>query len=194
MGKKKAIAGLTRGHSNFSGTDLDLVKPGQVAEAVEEAPTLTLVEQAKGGRNAIIIYLALTLLVAVMWDALHIELEVYETAAVWVSLFNNGTIGSDHPLEEQPASLRFKLMAVYLAEDVNATTLQPLYGARRGGGVVADTGAGAEGELSSLQRKRRVWTHAACDPDGDGWIHDCDISAGEIHPPPCHHGCRRAWR
>ena len=68
-------------------------------------------------------------------------------------------------------------MAVYLAEDINATTLQPLYGARIPG-VIADNGAGAEGQLSTLQRKRRVWTHAACDPDGDGWIHDCDISAG----------------
>ena len=75
------------------------------------------------------------------------------------------------------ASLRFKLMAVYLAEDVNATTLRPLYGARIPG-VIADTGADFEGELSDLQRKRRVWTHAQCDPDGDAWIHDCDISAG----------------
>ena len=68
-------------------------------------------------------------------------------------------------------------MAVYLAEDINATTLQPLYGARIPG-VVPDTGAGPEGEISPLQRLRRAWTHASCDPDGDGWIHDCDISAG----------------
>ena len=67
------------------------------------------------------------------------------------------------------ASLRIKLMAVYLAEDINATTLQPLYGARIRG-VVPDTGAGPEGEISPLQRLRRAWTHAACDPDGDGWI------------------------
>ena len=61
------------------------------------------------------------------------------------------------------ASLRIKLMAVYLAEDINATTLQPLYGARIPG-VVPDTGAGPEGEISPLQRLRRAWTHAACDP------------------------------
>ena len=54
-------------------------------------------------------------------------------------------------------------MAVYLAEDINATTLQPLYGARIPG-VVPDTGAGPEGEISPLQRLRRAWTHAACDP------------------------------
>jgi len=180
MGKKKAIAGLTRGHhQDGDQDDLSFTKPDKDEVKVEEeAPLLTLAEQAKGGRNWIIAYLALALLISVMWDALHIELEVYETAAIWVSLFNNGTLGSDHPLEEQPASLRFKLMAVYLAEDINATTLQPLYGARLGPDVIADTGAGAEGELSTLQRKRRVWTHAACDPDGDGWIHDCDISAG----------------
>ena len=45
-------------------------------------------------------------------------------------------------------------MAVYLAEDINATTLQPLYGARIPG-VVPDTGAGPEGEISPLQRLRR---------------------------------------
>ena len=181
MGKKKAVPGLSRRHKNSdeTETDPDKVDPDKkAADRVVEAPTLTLAEQAKGGRNVLLIYLGLTLLIAVMWDGLHIELEVIEVAAVWVSLFNNGTLGSDHPLEEQPASLRFKLMAVYLAEDVNATTLQPLYGARRGGGVVADTGAGVEGRISTLQRKRRVWTHASCDPDGDGFIHDCDISAG----------------
>ena len=58
------------------------------------------------------------------------------------------------------ASLRIKLMAVYLAEDINATTLQPLYGARIPG-VVPDTGTGPEGEISPLQRLRRARRCAA---------------------------------
>lgn len=170
---KKAIAGLTKGHS------LEDIEPREDEEGEEEeAPAdLNLLEQAKGARNAVIIYCGLALLVAVLWDALHINLQVNEKSAVWVTFYNNGTIDSEHPLEEQPASLRVKMMAVYLAEDVNATTLQPLYGARRKG-VRPDMGAGVEGVLTQLQAQRRVWTHASCDPDGDGWIHDCDVSAG----------------
>ena len=104
MGKKKAIAGLTRGHHqdddqserSFTKQDKDEVN------VEEETPLLTLGEQAKAGRNWIIVYLAMAALISALWDSLHIELEVYLTAAVWVSLFNNGTISSDHPLEEQP--------------------------------------------------------------------------------------------
>ena len=104
MGKKKAIAGLTRGHHQDGNQDeLSFTKSGKDEVKVEEeAPLLTLGEQARAGRNWIIAYLAMAALISALWDSLHVELKVYETAAVWVSLFNNGTIGSNHPLEDQP--------------------------------------------------------------------------------------------
>ena len=76
--------------------------PRSLASTAPPDAISSLTEQAKAGRNLVLVYLALAMLIAAMWDALHIELKVYLNAAVWVSLFNNGTIGSDHPLEEQP--------------------------------------------------------------------------------------------
>ena len=107
MGKKKASAGLTTGRHRQDDelSELSFTKEGKKEGKKEEEETLlqtSLTEQAKAGRNLVLVYLALAMLIAAMWDALRIELKVYLNAAVWVSLFNNGTIGSDHPLEEQP--------------------------------------------------------------------------------------------
>lgn len=110
MGKKKAIAGLTTGRHRQDDelselSELSFTKEGKKAQPQMQEETLlqtSLTEQAKAGRNLVLVYLALAMLIAAMWDALHIELKFNLNAAVWVSLFNNGTIGSDHPLEEQP--------------------------------------------------------------------------------------------
>ena len=106
MGRKKAIAGLTTGRrrSDDELSELSFNKEGENEQPKEEETLLqtSLTEHAKAGRNLVLVYLALAMLIAAMWDAMHIELKVYLNAAVWVSLFNNGTMSSDHPLEEQP--------------------------------------------------------------------------------------------
>ena len=173
--KKKAVVGLTKRTSSQELLDVDEKKK---KEAAPQEKPLALGEQIKGVVNVVAAYLGLALMLSVLWDALNITLYVEPKAAVWVTIFNNSTQSADeHVLEETPASLRVKLMSMYIAEDINATTLMPLYGARRLD-VTPDTGAGKAGVVTALQRERRVWTHASCDPDGDGWIHDCDVSAG----------------
>ena len=72
----------------------------------------------------------------------------------------------------EPRSLKLKLLAVYVAEGLNLTTHRPRYSAD----ADDDAGAPMYGAISAAQDARRVWTHPACDPDGDGHIGDCDVS------------------
>jgi len=88
-------------------------------------------------------------------------------------------------LLEEPESLRFKLLAVYLAEELNQTTQGPIYGAHlpenavklEGQAPMKPRAGPAVGLISATQNARRIWTNPACDIDGDGIISDCDISA-----------------
>lgn len=76
------------------------------------------------------------------------------------------------------------MLAVYLAEEINITTLEPIYAsphrsraAPEGTTRLKPRGESASSALLVAQQQRRVWTHPACDTDGDGVIADCDISA-----------------
>jgi len=79
---------------------------------------------------------------------------------------------------------------VYLAEDINITTMEPIYGSSRyttaepvtGQALLRPRGGKVEGLISEAQNARRVWTHPACDIDGDGIISDCDVSARWKYP------------
>jgi len=77
--------------------------------------------------------------------------------------------------ETTPAELRMKLLAVYLANDVEPELLRPMYGSQ-----VASQDL--DGNLTQAMNERRIYTNAECDPDGDGFIDDCDITGGWKFP------------
>ena len=185
-GKRKASVGLTRSSSITPKTHIEN----------KRVPDHVHRQSASLGRaqNVFLIYVAVAAMSIAIWHTLmYVKLEINEYAAVWVCLYNNGskrptaaagTISGD---AEVPESFQMKLIAVYLAEEINITTYAPIYDsarirngnqrARRRDSAAASFNPLRSPIITPEMRARRVWTHAQCDPDGDGEIYDCDIDS-----------------
>jgi len=147
-----------------------------------------VMQQAQG---VILVYCALAALIAALWSLLYEQITPPQQGSVWVRMCGEVSNATNMSVGlEVPSSLKMKLLAVYLAEDINITTMEPIYGASRyttadpvtGQAPLRPRGGKAEGLISKAQNARRVWTHPACDIDGDGITSDCDISARWKYP------------
>jgi hypothetical protein len=182
--KEKVVAGLTVKKRHEA-----LHKPS--LQDISDAGT-SLGDVALQARGVILVYCSLAGLCAALWALLYETILPPKMGSVWVRIcgdtpsnVTNSTVGLEAPIE-----LSMTLLAVYLAEDVNITTMAPIYGASRyttakptpGQALLKPRGGKTRGLISESQNARRVWTHPACDTDGDGIISDCDISARWKYP------------
>ena len=166
--KKKTAAATAKHHFSARDPTYELGAQGQVRHIAAFS----------------IVYVAIIALIAVLWDGLAIEFPPRPLAAVWLRMCHNRTAwvefeqaasflgNASSRVGSEPRSLKLKLLAVYVAEGLNLTTHRPRYSAD----ADDDAGAPMYGAISAAQDARRVWTHPACDPDGDGHIGDCDVS------------------
>eukprot|EP00316_Scyphosphaera_apsteinii_P020267 CAMPEP_0119323218 /NCGR_PEP_ID=MMETSP1333-20130426/60317_1 /TAXON_ID=418940 /ORGANISM="Scyphosphaera apsteinii, Strain RCC1455" /LENGTH=358 /DNA_ID=CAMNT_0007330613 /DNA_START=244 /DNA_END=1320 /DNA_ORIENTATION=+ len=110
-----------------------------------------------------------------IWLTSRVTIETLEAATVYAQLCHNvsATHSATNESADVPISLQVKLLAIYLAHDLDPVTNAPMYEPH---GATSQRDM-REGQLSLAQAERRVWTHPECDPDGDGWMGDCDVSA-----------------
>jgi len=115
-----------------------------------------------------LVYSAMAGICAGLWAVLHESLQPPLFGTVWVRFCANESNTSGVSPNSAPAELKMKLLAVYLAEDINITTqvvLRP-----RGD-------RDAKSLISTEQSARRVWTFPACDPGGRDEIGSADVWA-----------------
>ncbi|KAL1495775.1 hypothetical protein AB1Y20_016637 [Prymnesium parvum] len=158
--------------------------PSSAAKAAADL-SVSLSETVSNAKGAVLVYCGLALLCASLWHLLHQSLSPPLFGSVWVRFCDVNRTNDTWAGLQKPTSLKLKLLAAYLAEDINITTLQPIFGSRRysqnpqvlGQAPLKPRGGEASGAISYAQNDRRIWTHPGCDIDGDGIISDCDISA-----------------
>mmetsp|Transcript_6847 Transcript_6847/g.17509 ORF Transcript_6847/g.17509 Transcript_6847/m.17509 type:complete len:474 (-) Transcript_6847:160-1581(-) len=99
-------------------------------------------------------------------------------ASALMEILNNTTRTDDGTFEDlstTPVSMRMKLLAAYVANDVEPERRLPVYGE-----WIAP--ATPDGNLTLEMHERRIYTNSECDPDGDGLIDDCDITSEWKYP------------
>ena len=181
--KKEPETGLGKAAASF-------LKATNLEDSAALGQVENLVDVANNAQGVVILNVMIAILVAALWHTLTVSLYPRQFGSVWVRMCGiNETNGTWVGLES-PTSLKLKVLAIYIAEDINITTKAPIYGSKRytyetaqyreavtGQAPLKPRGGPARGLISNAQNNRRVWTNPTCDVDGDG-------AAAHIESPP----------